>query len=264
MDVGRITDGVENLAAASGALLDATPTLRTAQRHVLSDTDAPPSFAANAGQSESDLRQVAGLVAAAAVGALGSIAAGRLADQLGRTAITATAMAASGTIAVLTALLFGQAPALVIAVAMVWGLTVVADSALFSAALSELSEPERVGSALAEQTAIGFQLTAISIQLLPLMQALIGGPRPGSGAPTPGRGRSSANLAQPNQSKQDEQEAGHGRATLVITRAYGQPRSASGVTIASLSTSSGGALAIQTINVATSSGGSASVAAPAA
>ena len=42
LDVGRITDGVENLAGASGALLDAAPTLRTAQRHVLSDTDAPP------------------------------------------------------------------------------------------------------------------------------------------------------------------------------------------------------------------------------
>jgi MFS family permease len=43
-----------------------------------------------------------------------------------------------------------------------------------AAAVSELAEPERVGSALAFQAALGFLLTAISIQLLPLAQARIG------------------------------------------------------------------------------------------
>jgi MFS family permease len=134
------------------------------------------SFAATTGQDQTDLRQAASLAATAVigVGALGCVAAGLLADRLGRTAITSAAMMTSGTSAVLTGLLFGHAPALVVIAAAVWGVTIVADSAQFSAAVSELAEPERVGSALALQTAIGFLLTAVSIQLLPLTQALIG------------------------------------------------------------------------------------------
>jgi len=54
-------------------------------------------------------------------------------------------------------------------VTTVWGITVIADSAQFSAAISELAEPDRVGSALALQTAVGFLLTAISIQLVPVL-----------------------------------------------------------------------------------------------
>jgi hypothetical protein len=83
-------------------------------------------------------------------------------------------MAISGTCAVLTGLLFGQSAALVIAVAVVWGITIVADSAQFSASVSELADPERVGSALALQTSIGFLLTAVSIQLLPFTQSVAG------------------------------------------------------------------------------------------
>ncbi len=83
-------------------------------------------------------------------------------------------MMVSGASAVLTGLLFGQAPGLVIAIALIWGISIVADSAQFSAAISELAAPERVGSALALQTALGFLLTAVSIQLLPYTQAWIG------------------------------------------------------------------------------------------
>jgi hypothetical protein len=54
-------------------------------------------------------------------------------------------------------------------VATAWGISVIADSAQFSAAISELAEPNRVGSALALQTAVGFLLTAISIQLVPVL-----------------------------------------------------------------------------------------------
>ena len=100
-------------------------------------------------------------------GALGCVAAGLLADRVGRTLITAAAMAISGSCAVATGLLFGRSPALVVAVAAAWGISVIADSAQFSAAISELVEPNRVGSALALQTAAGFLLTAISIQIVP-------------------------------------------------------------------------------------------------
>ncbi|HET8630323.1 MAG TPA: MFS transporter [Thermomicrobiales bacterium] len=107
-------------------------------------------------------------------GAAGCVAAGLVADRLGRTATTATAMAASGACALVVGSLYGHAPALVVALAVVWGVAVIADSAQFSAAISELAASERVGSALALQTALGFLLTAVSIQLLPVIQSRAG------------------------------------------------------------------------------------------
>lgn len=134
------------------------------------------SFAASADGSGPEIGQAASRATflVIAVGAAGCVAAGLLADRLGRTLIASIAMAASGTSAVLTGLLFGSAPALVVAVAVIWGITVVADSAQFSAAISELAAPDRVGSALALQTAAGFLLTAISIQVLPFVQRQVG------------------------------------------------------------------------------------------
>jgi acyl dehydratase len=52
---------------------------------------------------------------------------------------------------------------LTVAVAVVWGVTVVADSAQFSTAVSELAPPGTAGSALAIQTALGFLLTGVTI-----------------------------------------------------------------------------------------------------
>ena len=98
-----------------------------------------------------------------ASGALGCVAAGALADRLGRTTLTIAAMALSGSSAVAAGLLFGAPTALVLAVVVIWGITVVADSAQFSTAISELSPPGTAGSALALQTAVGFLLTGITI-----------------------------------------------------------------------------------------------------
>jgi MFS family permease len=98
-----------------------------------------------------------------AAGAVGCLVAGALADRLGRTAITIGAMALSGSSAILTGLLFGAAPALVVGVAVFWGVTVVADSAQFSTAISELAPSGTAGSALTVQTATGFLLTAATI-----------------------------------------------------------------------------------------------------
>jgi len=131
--------------------------------------------AANEG-SNATIGQSASLAAAlvVGVGAFGCVIAGILADRTGRTTITIAAMVTSGTSALVTGLLFGRSPTLVMTVAVIWGISVIADSAQFSAAASELANPERVGSALALQTALGFLLTAISIQLLPIAQSLIG------------------------------------------------------------------------------------------
>ncbi|HET8571437.1 MAG TPA: MFS transporter [Candidatus Limnocylindria bacterium] len=96
-------------------------------------------------------------------GAIGCIIAGALADRLGRTTVTIAAMAVSGSCALVTGLLFGAWPIAVLALSVAWGITVVADSAQFSTAVSELSPPGTAGSALTVQTAAGFLLTSITI-----------------------------------------------------------------------------------------------------
>jgi MFS family permease len=97
------------------------------------------------------------------VGGLASAVAGAVADRFGRTTTTIVAMAISGSSAVLAGVLFGAPVPLVILVALVWGGSVVADSAQFSSAVSELAPPGTAGSALSVQTAVGFSLTSVTI-----------------------------------------------------------------------------------------------------
>ena len=115
-----------------------------------------------------------GAFAVIAAGGPGSLAAGALADRRGRTAVTIAALAASGACALAAGPLGGGPPALVLALALVWGATVVADSAQFSAAVTELADPAYAGTALTVQTCAGFLLTAASIRLVPVLAALGG------------------------------------------------------------------------------------------
>ena len=101
--------------------------------------------------------------AVVAAGGIGCVVAGALADRYGRTTLTILAMAVSGSCAVAIGFLFGAWPVLLVALALVWGVTVVADSAQFSTAISELAPPGTAGSALTLQTASGFLLTAVTI-----------------------------------------------------------------------------------------------------
>jgi MFS family permease len=107
-------------------------------------------------------------------GGLGSLWAGRLADRLGRTTLTIASLVVSGTCAVLVGQFYGGAPALVFGLCVVWGFTVVADSAQFSACVSELCLPEYTGTALTLQTSLGFLLTLVTIRLIPVWQAAVG------------------------------------------------------------------------------------------
>ncbi len=107
-------------------------------------------------------------------GALGAVLGGLLADRIGRTALTMGAMAASGTCALVIGFLFGATPWLVFAVAFVWGATVVADSAQFSAAIAELAEPGTVGTMLTMQTSVGFLLTLATVHLMPPLVDAVG------------------------------------------------------------------------------------------
>ncbi len=109
-----------------------------------------------------------------AAGGLGSLLAGRWADRLGRTTVTMGSMAVSATCAVAIGFLFGGPPWLLFAVALVWGFAIVADSAQFSAAVSELAPHAYVGTALTLQTSLGFLLTLFTIRMIPPLEAAVG------------------------------------------------------------------------------------------
>jgi MFS family permease len=110
-----------------------------------------------------------------AVGGIGCVIAGRIADRVGRTALTMVAMALSGGSALVIGLTFGASPILTLILGIVWGITVVADSAQFSTAITELGPPGTAGSALALQTASGFLLTGVTILLVGVLTSA-GGP----------------------------------------------------------------------------------------
>ena len=110
------------------------------------------------------------------IGAVGCILGGAFADRWGRTALTMLAMAVSGTCALLIGALFGAPPAILIVVCLIWGISVVADSAQFSASVAELSDRSLVGTMLTIQTSMGFLLTLITIQLVPGLVAVFGWP----------------------------------------------------------------------------------------
>jgi MFS family permease len=104
---------------------------------------------------------------AIAAGGVGSIWGGLAADRRGREWLVTISMIASGTCALLSPLVFGRGEVLLIGLAVVWGYFVVADSAQFSALVTESVPSHAVGTALTLQTSAGFLLTMISIQLVP-------------------------------------------------------------------------------------------------
>lgn len=112
--------------------------------------------------------------AAIALGGIGAVAAGYAADRLGRTLVAGSCMAVSGSCALLVGALFAGWPVALTAVVLVWGLTVVADSAQFSAGVAELSAPETIGTMLTLQTSVGFLLTLATIHLVPLVADFVG------------------------------------------------------------------------------------------
>ncbi|MBA3348435.1 MAG: MFS transporter [Actinobacteria bacterium] len=106
-----------------------------------------------------------------AVGGLGCVAGGVAGDRVGRAETTIACMAASG----FCALTIGLLPSgFALAVALVWGFTVVADSAQFSTLVTELADQAYVGTALTLQLAAGFTLTVATIWLVPYLEAAVG------------------------------------------------------------------------------------------
>ncbi len=104
-----------------------------------------------------------------AAGGLGAWFFGLGADRFGRTRLAGLSMLISGLAGLATPLVFGFSPVVVVPLFLVWGFAVVADSAQFSAMVTEISDDETRGSALALQTALGFLLTLVTIRGVPLI-----------------------------------------------------------------------------------------------
>lgn len=108
-----------------------------------------------------------GVAAFAVIGAggLGCVLAGQWADRIGRERVTIWSMVVSGACSLIMGWLLHAPLALALALALVWGFAVVADSAQFSALVTEVAPRHAVGTALTLQTSLGFLLTAFTIWL---------------------------------------------------------------------------------------------------
>lgn len=111
---------------------------------------------------------------ALAAGGLGCVWGGWAADRIGREKLVNRAMAASGLCCLVIGLLYGEMFVLVVALTLVWGFFVVADSAQFSALVTEFAPPEAAGTALTLQTCAGFLLAAVTIQIVPAIAEAVG------------------------------------------------------------------------------------------
>jgi MFS family permease len=108
------------------------------------------------------------------IGAIGCWAGGVLGDRWGRPETTALMMAVSGACSLVVGLAGAWSAAAALLVGLVWGFTVVADSAQFSALVTELADQAYVGTALALQLAVGFALTVATIWLIPFWEEEVG------------------------------------------------------------------------------------------
>jgi MFS family permease len=111
---------------------------------------------------------------AIATGAAGCVIGGHWGDRRGKSRIARDAMILSGVSAAAAPAVFGLPAPFLIALAIVWGFSIVADSAQFSALVTEQAPPTLVGTALTLQICAGFLLTLVSIRLVPLAAEIVG------------------------------------------------------------------------------------------
>ncbi len=109
-----------------------------------------------------------------AIGGLGSVWGGLFADKRGRERLVAISLVVSGSCCLLSGIAFGGPIWVLGALAMTWGFFVIADSAQFSTLVTESVPPHTVGTALTIQTSLGFLLTMLPMQIVPLVAQRIG------------------------------------------------------------------------------------------
>jgi MFS family permease len=107
-------------------------------------------------------------------GTIGCVLAGWLGDRAGKARVAAAAMVVSAICCALTPAAYGASEVVLIALVSVWGFSVVADSAQFSALVAQYTERDHVGTALTVQTCLGFLLTIVTIRLVPVLAESLG------------------------------------------------------------------------------------------
>ncbi len=109
-----------------------------------------------------------------AAGGAGCVWGGWLAGRWGYERVVTVSMAVSGILSLTIGLAFGSSMWVLLPMTMLWGFFIVADSAQFSALITEVTPAHAVGTALTIQTSLGFLLTMVTIQLVPLLAGAIG------------------------------------------------------------------------------------------
>lgn len=113
---------------------------------------------------------------AIASGAVACVLAGLLADRIGKAEVAIIAMVVSGLSALATALTFGGPVWLTFVIVVIWGISIIPDSAQFSALVADYAPPDQAGSLMTFQTALGFALTTVTVQVTPMLAAALGWP----------------------------------------------------------------------------------------
>ena len=134
------------------------------------------SYAATLAQPAAERLGTLTAFLAIGVGSAFSVWAGFWADRIGKAEVAIIAMVISGLAAIATALSFGGPVAVTLVLVLIWGAAVIPDSAQFSALVADAAPPDQAGSLMTFQTALGFALTAVTVQITPVVAAAIGWP----------------------------------------------------------------------------------------
>lgn len=110
------------------------------------------------------------------LGAATCLIGGWFADRIGKARVALWSMVASGTAALAFATSFGGPSWITFGLAIIWGMTIIPDSAQFSALVADAAPPGQAGSLMTLQTALGFALTALTVQAVPPLAAAWGWP----------------------------------------------------------------------------------------
>ena len=112
--------------------------------------------------------------AAVAIGCVGAVLGGLASRRVGERNVAAASLAMSGACCLASPFAFQLPPPALIAFVLVWGLAVIADSAQFSALVTNYCDPVYTGTALTVMNGIGMFITVLTIQGVPRLAGAVG------------------------------------------------------------------------------------------